>query len=142
MNFERHRDPKESLQIGKVWKAKKVYCIHLRIRDKNIVDNRPFRERRFSRSPQTLASKPIKGEDCHIILGLIHDRKSLWEFIFQMFPFYMEDLKTDKVQAGFHVLLEPEGSKGYPTLSRSGCFGQDLFYDGKIYSIPEISKCT
>ena len=73
MNFERGRDPKESMQIGLKRDARPVSRINIKILDMSITDDRgpdermPFRPN-FRENPQIKDKKRLYASDVHLFL--------------------------------------------------------------------------
>jgi len=137
MNFERGKEVKETLQIGKVWRSKKVDSISIAIKDINIPDTRSLGRQRFEPDPRTLDKIRIRGEEVHTILKHLSEKRTPWDFVFQIFPQHEDGLKTGNLRMAFHILLERDGSgSGYPAISLIESMGNDMYYEGKIYTIP------
>jgi len=141
MNFERGKEVKETLQIGKLWNAKKVDSIFIAIKDPNIADTRSLGRQRFEPDPRTLDKIKIKGEEVHTILKHLSEKRTPWTFVFRLFPQYEEGLKSQELRMAFHILLEREGTdRGYPAISLIQSMGHNMHYEGKIYTIPPREK--
>jgi len=142
MNFERGKDPKESLQIGKLWKAIRAEFIGLNIIDRSIPDNRTAAERRIYPNPQTIRRKRLKGEEAHKMFLMMQKKDTFWTFIYELFPDHSDLMKAGKLALNFYIILEREAEPyhasvgGHSFLTLNKCFGKDFYYDGKIYSIP------
>ena len=92
MNFERGKDPKESMQIGLKWDAQPVSRINIKILDLSITDDRnpdermPFRSN-FRDNPQIKDKKRLYGSDVHLFIQNVSEKK-LWQYIFFFFLQY------------------------------------------------------
>jgi hypothetical protein len=140
MNFERYKDPKESIQIGKMWNCKKVDSIHISVKDHHLPDTRLNERYPYSPDPRIITKKKLDRKETHNILKDLSDKTDFWNNIFNHFPDYKEDIISDKLQLSFFIVLEksPDPSPlGKPAVSLQQALGKDFYYDGKIYSIPK-----
>jgi hypothetical protein len=152
MKFQRGKDPKEALRIGKLWSAYKVAFIYLKIQDLSIPDLRSDSERKITPNPQTVSEKKLTGEHAHKILQVmktsfsLNSRKTFWNFIIELFPEQTQEIKDNKFSCAFMLALDEKGKPYHPSiegnafLSFRKCIGKDLLYEGKIYSMPETSE--
>jgi len=146
MQFKRGIDPKESLQIGKLWKSYRVAFIHVSIRDLSIPDNRTGSERRITPNPQTVSRIRLAGQDVHRMLQMMGEKETFWNFIFELFPEQSQDIKNNNLSLAFFLALDKEREPYHPSiegnafLSLRKCMGKDFLYEGKIYSVPETAK--
>jgi hypothetical protein len=146
MNFERGKDTKEALQIGKAWDAKKVECIYVSVRDPSIEDTRDrslVHRGIFQKNPQTKDKRRIQGEDLHRVLTYLSQGIFPWDIFFkEVFPDYEEDIKSKKFTFSFFIILEEkrDGWSGRPAISHRDARGKTLYYDKKIYFIPKSGK--
>ena len=140
MNFERGKDVKEALHVG-IRDAKHVNSIFISVRDPNIVDNRPYGEKRLTPNPQTIWKLRIHGNDVHIILNLLKNHmKFPWEYFFDKYPDLKYYIKGEGFQFMFHILLRKEDrdSIGFPIISLREIVGKHLIYENKVYFMKKV----
>ena len=145
MNFERGKDPKESMQIGLKWDAHPVSRINIKILDLSITDDRradertPFRSN-FRDNPQIKDKKRLYGSDVHLFLQNVSEKK-LWQYIFNLFPQYQLDIqKGGSLSVQIIVILQKEDltDRDYPFLPIIKCQEKTLMFQDKIYKIPKF----
>jgi len=147
-NFERGKDPKESLQIGVEWKSLIVDHIYIKIMDLRILDDRTPEERHphisgFSSlrpNPQQVGRKRLNAPEIHRFLQMTSEKR-LWMHIFEIFPEYEEEIRNNILKVHILVILNKDvngipGERGYPFRSIWKCQGETLMFQKKLYSIP------
>ena len=145
MNFERGRDPKESMQIGLKWDARPVSRINIKILDMSITDDRgpdermPFRPN-FRDNPRIKDKKRLYGPDVHLFLQKVSEKK-LWQHIFNLFPQYQRDIQKGgslSVQIIFILQKDDLADRDYPFLPIIKCQEKTLMFQDKFYKIPRF----
>lgn len=136
MNFERNIGTKESLRIGRKYKAYKVKYIEIHL----IPDDKEFKEEFYT---------TIEGNDGHEFLSILQNKKIPWKVLKNYDYGFFTGLEnrinqTLSFKLNFHFIapkgMIPRGSDPYPGLSLRKMQGRDILYENKLYAIPFIYK--
>jgi hypothetical protein len=133
MNFQRGKDPKESLGIGRLCKALKIEGLEISLRDpKSSEIDWSFQE-------------IFSGKDLHAILLSLENKKVPWDVVMTKNNHWLLSIKKEVSLSFRMVFIKKQDfiTTGFNRESRVNyrrIQGTDIVYEGVLYNMPKLAN--
>ena len=126
MNFKREENSYKSLRIGRISKALELEFVVLRIMNNGAI-----------------IKEKIQGDDLHNFLYMLSGKKIPWPIILKVFPRYKNEIENGVIKISIIFMIKKANLKKFGPRDTKFLWqikGQELFYEGKFYTIPPTDK--
>ena len=131
ITFQRGKNIKETLEIGRLCKAWKIEAIEIGLRDKDI----PL-------DPYWTYREVFTDSELHIILGSLQEKKYPWSILKKRNPDFFGN-SSNKDRDMFKRIIFIVSTRELTTGRRVAyriIQGEDVAYEGKVYRMPKIIR--
>jgi len=134
MNFQRGIDPKETLRIGRLYKAIRIESVEISLGKMD------------EYNPMWSYTEVFTGPEAHTLLKALENRKINWKIIISRNPEFLNNVgkeETLRFKVRFHEpWLMPFNGNIRPrnSLSLRKVSGKDLLYEGMLYRMSGKEK--